>query len=199
MDQDHSIVIDEDLSSSPKESGIIVDRFSQEFNPSSTWSTNSTKLNQVSDEPQSKRCPQMAATGRATRNPAKRPKIDQCMEFFASELSKATRSFNRSTVVGRGGYGTVYKGELRHQTVAIKVLTQEGSTALAGGCSQLQTEMAALNRFRHPHVLQMLGYCVKPSAMVFEYMENGSLFEKLHKVNRLASLVVCYPPIGQGS
>lgn len=49
---------------------------------------------------------------------------DQCMEFFADELSKATRSFNRSTVIGRGGYGTVYKGELRHQTVAIKVLTQ---------------------------------------------------------------------------
>ena len=49
---------------------------------------------------------------------------DQCMEFFVSELSKATRSFNRSTVIGRGGYGTVYKGELRYQTVAIKVLTQ---------------------------------------------------------------------------
>ena len=31
-------------------------------------------------------------------------------------------------------------------------------------------------------MLQMLGYCVKPPAMIFEYMENGSLFEKLHKV-----------------
>jgi predicted Ser/Thr protein kinase len=46
------------------------------------------------------------------------------MEFFAGELGKVTRNFNRSTVIGKGGYGTVYKGEVRHQMVAIKVLTQ---------------------------------------------------------------------------
>ena len=46
------------------------------------------------------------------------------MEFFAQELSESTRNFCRSTVIGRGGYGTVYKGVLRYGSVAIKVLSQ---------------------------------------------------------------------------
>ena len=85
-----------------------------------------------------------AGCPRASRHPAKRPKagllilscaytysicffvctIDQCMEFFAQELSELTRNFCRSTVIGRGGYGTVYKGVLRYGSVAIKVLSQ---------------------------------------------------------------------------
>ena len=46
------------------------------------------------------------------------------MEFLAKELADATRNYSRSSVVGKGGYGTVYKGTLRYSTVAIKVLSQ---------------------------------------------------------------------------
>lgn len=50
--------------------------------------------------------------------------IAQSMEFFASELASATRNYARSTVIGKGGFGTVYKGYLRHSHVAIKVLSK---------------------------------------------------------------------------
>ena len=45
------------------------------------------------------------------------------MEFFAKELSEATRGYCRSSVLGKGGFGVVYKGTLRYSAVAIEVLT----------------------------------------------------------------------------
>ena len=49
--------------------------------------------------------------------------VGGAMFFEYSELQKATNNFSKDTVVGRGGFGTVYKGELRHTTVAVKLLT----------------------------------------------------------------------------
>ena len=45
------------------------------------------------------------------------------MVYQYNELQKATNNFSKDTVVGRGGFGTVYKGYLRHTTVAVKLLT----------------------------------------------------------------------------
>ena len=50
------------------------------------------------------------------------------MEFYADELARATRNYARGSVIGRGGFGTVYKGNLRHSTVAIKVLSKVTTT-----------------------------------------------------------------------
>ena len=46
------------------------------------------------------------------------------MVFYADELAKATHSYGRSSVIGKGKFGTVYKGTLRHCTDAIKILSQ---------------------------------------------------------------------------
>ena len=46
------------------------------------------------------------------------------MEFLAKELAESTRNYGRTSIIGKGGYGTVYKGSLRYSTVAIKVLSQ---------------------------------------------------------------------------
>lgn len=46
------------------------------------------------------------------------------MEFFAMELAEGTRNYTRSAILGKGGYGTVFKGFLRHCDVAVKILTK---------------------------------------------------------------------------
>ena len=47
------------------------------------------------------------------------------MQFYASELAAATRDYSRCSQIGKGGFGTVYKGNLRRSLdVAIKVLSQ---------------------------------------------------------------------------
>ena len=47
------------------------------------------------------------------------------MRFDSVELASATKDYNRKNLLGRGGFGSVYKGSLKGGLdVAIKVLTQ---------------------------------------------------------------------------
>lgn len=43
-------------------------------------------------------------------------------EFSFTEIEEATQNFNLSLKIGEGGYGSIYKGILRHTQVAIKML-----------------------------------------------------------------------------
>ena len=47
-------------------------------------------------------------------------------EFSYSEIQEATNNFDESREIGRGGCASVYKGFLRHTTVAIKKFNREG-------------------------------------------------------------------------
>jgi hypothetical protein len=50
--------------------------------------------------------------------------VGHCMQFTSKELAEATNGYRRSTLIGKGGYGSVYKGLVRGcLEVAIKVLT----------------------------------------------------------------------------
>ena len=45
--------------------------------------------------------------------------------------------------------------------------------SVAGVLETLGKEM--VHRQLHPHILQLLGYCRRPPALVYEFMENGDL------------------------
>jgi RIO-like serine/threonine protein kinase len=49
-------------------------------------------------------------------------------EFSYEEIKEATNDFSDSKKIGEGGCGSVYKGFLRHTTVAIKKFNREGTT-----------------------------------------------------------------------
>ena len=51
----------------------------------------------------------------------------QMLEFLLSEIEEATQVFDESLIIGRGGYGNVYKGLLHQTEVAIKKLKSNGS------------------------------------------------------------------------
>ena len=42
--------------------------------------------------------------------------------FSSSQLHEATNNFVEKKLVGKGGFGRVFRGRLRHSDVAIKVL-----------------------------------------------------------------------------
>ncbi|RWW19507.1 hypothetical protein GW17_00016432 [Ensete ventricosum] len=91
------------------------------------------------------------------------------MKYNWEEIVDATLSFSDTLKVGVGANGTVYKGIFHHTVAAVKVLhSNEGS-----GTRQVC----------HPHVLLLLGACPDRGCLVYEYMENGSLEDRLQCKN----------------
>ncbi|WOL18955.1 hypothetical protein Cni_G27752 [Canna indica] len=91
--------------------------------------------------------------------------------FSLSELEKATQNFDMESKIGEGGYGCVYKGFLRHTTVAIKKLNPQGRQ----GKEEFQREMDVLSKVRHPNLITLIGACPEAWALVYEFLPNGSL------------------------
>ncbi|KAA8517815.1 hypothetical protein F0562_015289 [Nyssa sinensis] len=98
--------------------------------------------------------------------------------FSYNSLRSATRNFHPSNRIGRGGYGTVYRGVLRDDTqVAIKSLSAESKQ----GTDEFLTEINMISNIQHPNLVQLIGCCVEGSnrILVYEYLENNSLANAL--------------------
>ncbi|KAF8110430.1 hypothetical protein N665_0084s0039 [Sinapis alba] len=107
------------------------------------------------------------------------PKL-QYQEFTWEEIKTATSSFSEDLKIGKGAYGAVYKCNLRHTFAAVKVLH-----SLENNLSkQFDQEIEILSKIRHPHLVLLLGACPEHGALVYEYMENGSLEDRLFQVNK---------------
>ncbi|KAL6838452.1 hypothetical protein ACP4OV_031697 [Aristida adscensionis] len=96
-------------------------------------------------------------------------------ELSYSEINEATNNFDHSLKIGESVYGGVYKGFLRHTNVAIKKLNPESTQSQ----SQFNQEMEILSRMRHPNLVTLIGACKDAQALVYEYMPNGTLDDRL--------------------
>lgn len=100
-------------------------------------------------------------------------------KFTWEEIVEACCSFSEDLKIGAGGNGTVYKSSFHHTVAAVKVLHSQE----AHRTKQFQQELDVLSRIRHPHLLILIGACVDHGCLVYEYMENGSLDERLFRKN----------------
>ncbi|KAK8566711.1 hypothetical protein V6N13_002403 [Hibiscus sabdariffa] len=98
-------------------------------------------------------------------------------KYTIEEIEEATENFAPSNKIGEGGYGPVYKGKLDHTPVAIKVLRPDA----AQGKKQFQQEVEVLCCMRHPNMVLLLGACPEYGCLVYEYMSNGSLEDRLFR------------------
>ncbi|WZY84690.1 hypothetical protein YC2023_031074 [Brassica napus] len=101
----------------------------------------------------------------------------QYMKFEWEDIVHATSSFSDELKIGTGGYGSVYRCNLHHTTVAVKVLHSDKSSLT----KQFHQELEILSKIRHPHLLLLLGACPERGSLVYEYMHNGNLEERLMK------------------
>uniref|UniRef100_A0A2N9F0M8 Receptor-like serine/threonine-protein kinase n=1 Tax=Fagus sylvatica TaxID=28930 RepID=A0A2N9F0M8_FAGSY len=99
--------------------------------------------------------------------------------FSYDELRRATNGFKNE--LGKGSFGTVYKGVLYKgkKLVAVKRLEK----LVEEGEREFRAEMRAIGRTHHKNLVQLLGYCAEGSKrlLVYEYMSNGSLADVLFK------------------
>ncbi|KAI3805839.1 hypothetical protein L1987_21726 [Smallanthus sonchifolius] len=106
-------------------------------------------------------------------------KMDGVKSFTFREMATATESFSDSSLVGRGGYGKVYKGILwDNTTVAIK-RAEEGSLQ---GEKEFLTEIEILSRLHHRNLVSLVGYCdeEQEQMLVYEFMARGTLRDWLN-------------------
>ena len=108
------------------------------------------------------------------------PSSTRCREFSFEEIRAATNNFDERLIVGRGGFGNVYKGHIdrSHRPVAIKRL-KPGSDQ---GADEFQTEIRMLSRFRHVHLVSLIGFCNdgKEMILVYDFMARGTLRDHLY-------------------
>jgi len=93
------------------------------------------------------------------------------IRYSYKDIKKITEQFK--TKLGNGGYGFVYKGQLRSgRLVAVKLLDKAKSNG-----QDFINEVATIGRIHHVNVVQLIGFCVEGSkrALIYEFMPNGSL------------------------
>ncbi|KAG8384593.1 hypothetical protein BUALT_Bualt04G0134000 [Buddleja alternifolia] len=105
-----------------------------------------------------------------------------CCHFSLAEIQLATRNFNDGLIIGKGGFGNVYKGLIdnKQETVAIKRLKSTSRQ----GAHEFLTEIETLSELRHVNLVSLIGYCNEHGEMilVYEYMACGTLADHLYKL-----------------
>ncbi|KAG0500741.1 hypothetical protein HPP92_000813 [Vanilla planifolia] len=106
--------------------------------------------------------------------------------FSLADIKAATNNFDESLVIGVGGFGKVFKGEIEGMLVAIKRAHPQSQQ----GLKEFETEIEMLSKLRHQHLVAMIGYCDEQNEMilVYEYMAKGTLRSHLLAVTILHSL-----------
>ncbi|KAH9669698.1 non-specific serine/threonine protein kinase [Citrus sinensis] len=107
--------------------------------------------------------------------------LGQLKRFSLRELQVATDGFSNKNILGRGGFGKVYKGRLADgKLVAVKRLKEERTS---GGELQFQTEVKIISMAVHRNLLGLCGFCttVTEKLLVYKYMANGSVASLLRE------------------
>ncbi|EMS56669.1 Somatic embryogenesis receptor kinase 1 [Triticum urartu] len=107
--------------------------------------------------------------------------LGQLKRFSLRELQVASDNFSNKNILGRGGFGKVYKGRLTDGTlVAVKRLKEERTP---GGELQFQTEVEMISMAVHRNLLRLRGFCMTPTErlLVYPYMANGSVASRLRE------------------
>ncbi|KAL2239538.1 UNVERIFIED_CONTAM: U-box domain-containing protein 33 [Sesamum indicum] len=113
-----------------------------------------------------------------------RGEVAELPEFLLSDLEAATCNFSESFMIGKGGYGIVYKGEMLDKTVAIKKLHSYNMQKQI----EFHEAVQVLGKLHHPHLVELIGVCPDSWLLVYEYLPGGSLQNYLFNNNNISPL-----------
>ncbi|XP_022878042.1 G-type lectin S-receptor-like serine/threonine-protein kinase At1g11300 isoform X1 [Olea europaea var. sylvestris] len=111
--------------------------------------------------------------------------------FTLETVANATDQFHDDNMLGKGGFGPVYKGKLADgHEIAVKRL----SAASRQGMEEFMNEVNVISELQHRNLVKLLGCCVEKEEkiLVYEYMPNKSLdvflFDTSHPSQKILDL-----------
>ncbi|KAJ1291220.1 hypothetical protein BS78_02G301000 [Paspalum vaginatum] len=114
----------------------------------------------------------------ATEDALKLWRIEESSSDFTlydfPELAAATDGFSDENLLGRGGFGPVYKGKLHDGAeIAVKRLAAHSGQ----GLEEFKNEIQLIAKLQHTNLVRLVGCCVQEEEklLVYEYMPNRSL------------------------
>ncbi|KAI8015409.1 putative leucine-rich repeat receptor-like protein kinase [Camellia lanceoleosa] len=98
-----------------------------------------------------------------------------------SDLMKATNNFSKDYIIGSGRTGSMYRAALDDGTSLMVKRLQDTQHSE----KEFLSEMATLGNVKHRNLVPLLGFCMtkKERLLVYKYMPNGTLHDRLHVVN----------------
>ncbi|KAF2285914.1 hypothetical protein GH714_008922 [Hevea brasiliensis] len=94
--------------------------------------------------------------------------------YDLAAIAAATNNFCQENIIGEGGFGPVYKGNLStEEEVAVKRLSKNSGQ----GVEQFKNEVDLIAKLQHRNLIGLLGCCIQEQEriLIYEYMPNKSL------------------------
>lgn len=105
------------------------------------------------------------------------------IRFTFDEIKGSTRNFSRDYIIGKGGYGNVYKGVLPDGS---EVALKRFKNCSAAGDASFTHEVEVIASVRHVNLVALRGYCTATTPLeghqriiVCDLMKNGSVYDHM--------------------